>query len=77
MYIKATATLNTNLKLCALYYQSSTLTTGPKVMASKDRLGLVKIGSLEVPRAYKHFVYILNYSISLIVATYKETAIGF
>ena len=36
-------------------YQSSTLTTGPKVLASKNWLGLVKIGNLEVRRAYKRF----------------------
>ena len=36
-------------------YQSSTLTTGPKVLASKNWLGLVKIGNLEVRQAYKHF----------------------
>ena len=35
--------------------QSSTLTTGPKVLASKNWLGLVKIGNLEVRRTYKHF----------------------
>ena len=34
--------------------QSSTLTTGPKVLAGKTWVGLVNIGNLEVGRAYKH-----------------------
>ena len=70
---------------CVKYYlelvwhqeQSSTLTTGPKVLASKNWLGLVKIGNLEVRRAYKHLTvtcytslnlpHILNYFISFLL----------
>ena len=35
--------------------QSSTLTTGPKVLASKICFGLVKIWNLDIRRAHKHF----------------------
>ena len=45
--------------------QSSTLTTGPKVLASKNWLGLVKIGNLEVWRAYKGFTVTCYTSLTL------------
>ena len=35
--------------------QSLTLTTGPKVLACKNGLGLVKLCNQEVQRAYEHF----------------------
>ena len=45
--------------------ESSTLTTGPKVQATKIWLGPVKIGNPEVRLAYKHFVVTFYTSLNL------------
>ena len=51
--------------VCTVTLQSSTLTTGPKVLVSKNWLGLVEIGNLEVRRAYKHFTVACYTSLNL------------
>ena len=53
------------IRLSWTHGESSTLTTGPKVLASKNWFGLVKIGNLEVWRAYKHFTVACFTSLNL------------